>query len=290
MKQLRKKLTILLLALTSCFILFSLIGFLHYRKGDRIVIGAKNCSEQHILGETLAQLVELHTDIPVKRSFNLDGTAIVFSALRSDTIDVYFEYTGTALLDILKEPPRKDSYEYVKKVFKRRYKLKWLDPVGFVNQYGLVVRSDSPYHQISDVSKLAKWAIDPEFFTRMEFSILKQAYPLNPKSTLMDQAILYLSLGGGTVDVISGYSTDGHLADGEYRILKDDKKAFPSYVAAPLIRKKTLKKHPELRTIFALLSRGISNEEMRLLNYRVEILGEKTHLVVKDLIEQKGWN
>jgi len=290
MKQLKKKLTLLLLAVTFSFILFTLLGFLHFRKGDRIVIGAKNCTEQHILGETLAQLVELRTDIPVKRCFNLDGTAIAFSALRSSTIDVYFEYTGTALLDILKEPPRPDSYNYVKEAFKSRYKLQWLEPVGFANQYGLVVCSDSPFHRISDIPNKAKWAIDPEFFTRMEFSILKKAYPLNPKSTLMDPAILYFSLGRGSVNVISGYSTDGHLADEKYRILKDDKRVFPSYIAAPLIRKKTLKKYPELNGIFALLSGGISDREMRDLNYRVEILGEKTQFVVKELIQQKGWN
>lgn len=290
MKQLRKKLKILLFALTSCFILFSIIGFLHYRKGDRIVVGAKNFSEQHILGETLAQLIELHTDIPVKRCFNLDGTAIAFSALLSNTIDVYFEYTGTALLDILKEPPREDSYNYLKEVFKRRYRLIWLDPIGFIDQYGLVVRRDSPFHTISEISNEATWAIDPEFFTRMEFALLKQNYSLNPKSTMMDQAILYLSLGRKTVDVISGDSTNGHLAGAKYRMLEDDKRVFPSYVAAPLIRKKTLKKYPELNAVFALLNGGISDGEMRLLNHKVEILGEKTHLVVKELIEKKGWN
>lgn len=255
---------------------------------NTLTIGSKNCTEQHILSEILAQLVEAHTDIKVKRLFNLEGTSICYNALKSGTIDTYFEYTGTALLEIFKEPLIEGPlYPHIKKAFAKQ-NLSYLDPLSFSNQYVLIAREESGLQTISDIPLVAQIAIDPEFAARKELKLLQQAYSLRSQPKLMDQVLLYFSLQSKAIDVMSGFSTDGKLKNREFKVLIDDKEVLPNYVAAPLLRKEVLEQHPELNAVFALIKDKITNEEIIDLNYQVEILQRSADAVARKFLKEMG--
>jgi len=283
-----KKLKIIGVGAILSLLSFLALLFIFGRQDDhKIIVGAKNCTEQHILSEIVAQLLEERTELKVVRRFHLEGTQICFNALLGHTIDLYFEYTGTALLDILKEPfGEKEIYPYLKRVFLEKYGIVWLDRLGFTNQYSLIVRKDEGLDKLSELDSTKKIAIDPEFSMRYEFNLLKENYPHikadHPK--LLDQVILYFSLLHQTVDAVSGCSTDGRLIDTRFIFLQDDKRVFPKYEVAPLIRKKCLDSYPELAEILSLLKGKISEEEMRQLNYQVEFEGEEIDKLAKEFI------
>jgi len=284
MKQFNQKLKLLFLGICLLFLTLSLtLGKVDRNK--TIVIGAKNCTEQHILSEMLAQLVEKHTDYKVKRCFNLEGTLICFNALKSKTIDVYFEYTGTILLEILKEPLReKILYPHVKKVLQQKHKMLLLDPLALTNQYVLITRPDTNLTKISDIKPQMHIAFDPEFAIRKEKELLQTHYPQKWEAKLMDQVLLYFSLKNQAIDVMSGFSTDGRLVDPQFVVLEDDRKAFPSYVAAPLLREEVLEKFPEMAKVCALLKDRITSEEMKKLNHAVEFEGQDISALVHTLL------
>lgn len=292
MKELKAKLKRLSIFCFSLLLLFFvLFGFRTYGGGEKMVIGAKNCTESHILGEILAQMIERKTDLKVVRKFNLEGTSICFEALRSHTIDAYVEYTGTAVLEILKEPlPKEGLFEYLQEVFEDRYGMYWLDRLGFSNQYVLITRKELLIDRISQLQEHPelRLAVDPEFASRVESSLLNQNYQNTSHTKLMDQVLLYFSLKSGGIDVISGFSTDGRLFDPEFVTLVDDRTCLPTYEAAPLITKQSLQKHPQIAGVFAMLKGAITTETMSRLNYRVEIEGEDVGEVARHFIQQQG--
>lgn len=263
----------------------------HSSRSQMIVVGAKNCTEQHILSEIMAQMIEEHTDLQVKRKFTLDNTFICFHALLSGDIDLYSEYTGTALLGILKQDPIQcDSYGLVKESFEIRYDLIWLPPFGFNNTYALVMNGSLArtlgIRTISDLKPhQLKIAFDPEFYARAEKKLLEEAYSLNFHHVQqMDHALLYLSLQNKSVELMNGYSTDGFIFAHRLQVLEDDKHALPSYHAAPVIRKITLRKYPQVEEILSKLQGRITNQTMQLMNYEVEKKKESVHSVAQNFL------
>lgn len=278
------KLKILGSVLFASVILLALWRTMQTKEG--FVLGAKNCTEQHLLAEITAQLIEKNSSIKVIRRFNLEGTSLCFNALKNGQIDAYYEYTGTALLDILKRPYVRGQaiYELVKEEFAKRYDLIWLERIGFSNQYALVTRSDLGLTKLSEaLSQNLRVAFDPEFAARHEAKLLAQLYPYQ-SPLLMDQVLLYLSLLNENVELISGFSTDGRLLDTRLVKLEDDLQLFPAYEVALVIRREILEKFPAFEPIFAQLIGRISEEEMRKLNYQVEILGQSVETVAKSFI------
>jgi len=292
MKQLRAKLKILLIGVLSILFLISVaFGIETMGGGPKIVIGAKNCTEQHILSEIIAQLVERETDLRVIRKFNLEGTTICFNALKSKTIDLYVEYTGTAILDILKESiPSFPLYEYVKGVFETKFGIIWLNRLGFSNQYVLIARRDSGLQKISDLERGVdlRVAFDPEFAARLEPELLALHYEGTSYQKLMDQVLLYFSLANHSIDVMSGFSTDGRLVDSQFVSLEDDRDVLPRYEAAPMVTKACLDKHPELLDVLKKLDGVISTQEIRQLNYHVEIEGKDSKQVAAEFLNRSG--
>lgn len=289
MKQLKVRLRLLLIT-SACILLTISAGFCMqtFGRGEKVVIGAKNCTEQHVVSELLSQLIERETDIQVVRKFNLEGTTICFNALKSKTIDIYVEYTGTAVLDILKEPILSGSlFDYVKETFQSKYGIIWLDRLGFSNQYVLITRRDLNLMKISDLETNPglQLAYDQEFAARLEAKLLKAHYNGISYKKLMDNVLLYFSLASGSVDVISGFSTGGRLADPRFVVLEDDRGALPTYEAAPMITEECLEKHPELERVLRLLKGAISTEEMSRLNYLVEIEGRDVKSVASDFLK-----
>jgi len=292
----RKKIISAILTLVIISALISGCG----KSSGTVVIGSKNFTEQIIMGNMLATLVEKNTDLKVDRKLNLGGTDVAFNALKSGDIDMYVEYTGTGLVNILKKPTQNNSdavYNEVKKDFKEKYNLDWLEPIGFNNTYTLAISPsvEEKYHPktISDLKKISSNLVlgsTMEFTERPDgYPGLKKTYNIKFKSVKgMDSGLRYPAIEKGDVDVIDAFSTDGMLKAYNLTVLKDDKNFFPPYYAAPLVRDDTLKKYPELKDVLNKLAGQINDETMRELNYKVDKLGEDPKTVADDFLKSKG--
>ena len=249
----------------------------------RIVVGSKNFTEQIILGEILAQQLERRTQLVVQRKFNLGGTLLTQQALVSGALDLYPEYTGTALTAILKEKPSSDAgvvFRQVKAAYHDRWRLEWLPPLGFANTFAMTVRGESGraerLNTISDAARSQRaWRLGMgyEFLQRPDgLSGLLRAYGLRIQDSpvTMDLGLLYQALEHDQVDMIAANSTDGLLSVLDVRVLIDDKKYFPPYECAAVVRESTLAAYPDLRAALGELSGRISERAMRRLNYEVD--------------------
>ena len=262
-----------------------------------VVIGSKNFTESVLLGELLAQQIERRTDLVVERRLNLGGTFLCHQALRSGEIDLYPEYTGTALTAILKRPVEQDPrkvFETVSLAYRKQFAALWLKPFGFNNTFAVVVRPEDPLQTISD---LAAVSTDRTIGFNFEFLERQDGYPglvaryglsfaAEPKT--MDLGLLYRALRGGQIDVAVGSSTDGLIAGWNLRILEDDLRYFPPYDAAPVVRVETLLKHPELEDALAGLEGLLSEKEMQRLNHEIDGRHRALAQVVHELRAEKG--
>ncbi|MDQ1145521.1 osmoprotectant transport system permease protein [Bacillus sp. SORGH_AS 510] len=267
---------------------------------EKIVIGSKNFSEQLILGNMLADLIENKTDIKVERKLNLGGSQVAFSALKNGDVDLYVEYTGTGLVNILNQTPQSDPekvYNYVQKEFKRKYNIELLKPIGFNNTYALAVRQDTAKQYnlktISDLAKVSNGLImgpTIEFPNREDGLIgLSKTYNMTFKDVkAVDGGLRYTALKNHKSDVIDAFSTDGLLEAFQLKVLKDDKNFFPPYYAVPMVKEETLKEHPELKKVLNSLSGKLTDEKMRELNYKVDSLKESPEKVAKEFLVQEG--
>jgi glycine betaine/choline ABC-type transport system substrate-binding protein len=285
-----------LLIPVCCAILLS-CGGVHK---DRIVVGSKNFTEQVILGELLAQHLEARTQLPVDRRFYLAGTYICHQAILAGRIDLYVEYTGTALAAILKQSPSNDSfqvYEQVKGEYARRFQLAVEEPLGFNNTFALVVRGpDARRLHIRTISQAARFAAQwragfgYEFMERRDgYQGLVRTYGLRfvPAPRIMDLGLLYRALLEKQVDMVAGNSTDGLIAAHDLTVLEDDRHYFPPYQAVPIVRVDTLTRHPEVATALEQLAGKISDEDMRHMNYSVDGEHRDIQEVVRNFLRSK---
>ena len=266
----------------------------------RIVIGSKNFTEQLILGELLAQHFEANTELTVERRFNLGGTFICHQALVAGQLDVYVEYTGTALTAILKQPPQRDPDEVFRTVQEeyRPLGLEWTPPLGFNNTFAMVIRGeDARRHNLKTISDIARvvprWraGFGYEFTERADgLKGLVEIYGLKFGSPprAMEIGLLYRALTEKEVDIVAGNSTDGLIAALDLVALEDDRHYFPPYYAAPVVRHDSLERHPGLRRALEDLAGKISEEEMRRLNYAVEGESRDLRQVVREFLRSKG--
>lgn len=287
-----------IIALVTSIILIVIILFstnVFNKSSNKIVIASKNFTEQIILGNMLEQLIEAKTDIDVETKLNLGGTQVAYSALKSGSVDLYVEYTGTAyvnLLDIKDGNTNPDEvYDKVNEIFKEKENIEFLDPLGFNNTYALAVRKDTAekynLKSISDLEKVSEeFLMGPtiEFANREDGLLgLDKAYNLNFKKVKpIDGGLRYTALMNNESDVIDAFTTDGLLDKFGLKVLEDDKNFFPPYYAAPLIRMDTLKEHPELEEVLNLLSNKITDEKMRKLNYEVDVNGRDPKVVANE--------
>jgi osmoprotectant transport system substrate-binding protein len=253
------------------------------RGAEAIVVGSKNFTEQIVLAELFAQQIEAHSTMRVERRLNLGGTFICHDALVSGKIDLYPEYTGTALTAVLKDPPRSDPSEVFRRVqdeYRARFNVEVMPPLGFNNTFAMVVRGDDAatlhLRTISDVAPYApKWraGFGYEFMERPDgYRGWIAAYGLHfaGEPRILDLGLLYRALADRQVDLVAGNSTDGVIASLHMVALEDDRHYFPPYEAVPLVRRATLEKHPEVRDAIGALAGKISVDEMRRMNYAVD--------------------
>lgn len=266
---------------------------------DTIVIGGKNFTEQDIMADMMKLLVEHDTKLHVTLKPWLDS-AVTWNALQSNKIDVYVEYTGTGLVNILKQPTQADPqqvYDTVKKQFEDKYQVTWLKPIGFNNTYAMAMRKEEAQKLgITNISQLAAKSGDLLFGTEQDFivrsdglSAMNKLYKTHFKDVKsMEIGLKYKSLVDGSSDVIDVFSTDGKIPANNLLILKDDKQLFPPYYAAPIIRDSVLKAHPELKDVLNKLAGKISDEEMQKLNEAVDINHKKAMDVAQQWLQANG--
>jgi osmoprotectant transport system permease protein len=279
------------LATGLILITFGTVSFLRGYSAGRIAVGSKDFTEQIILGELLAQAIEAKTGLQVERRFDLGGN-LAHQAMIAGEIDVYVEYTGTALLAILKRQPIKDPaevYRQVKSSYAKQLSIEWTEPLGFNNTFAILVRGDEARRYnlktISDAARMSsQWraGFGQDFMSRPDgYAGFAKTYGLNFKDVReMDLSLTYRALAEKQVDLIAGNSTDGLISRYGLVQLEDDLHYFPPYDAVPVVRYKALENHPELRGVLEKLGGILNVEEMRELNYAVD--GE--HRPPKDVV------
>ena len=249
----------------------------------QIVIGSKFFTEQVVLAELLAQHIEARTGIHVERKTNLGGTLLVHKAMQAGQVDLYVEYTGTALTAVLNDSPTGDSsavYQRVKQLYGERFNFEVTEPLGFENTFAMVIRGeDAQRLHLQRMSNLV--AVAPQWRVGVGFEFLERSdgfrgwserYGLHfaQQPSVMDLGLIYRALQDHKVDIVAGNSTDGVIESLHLVILEDDRHYFPPYDAVPIVRRATLEKFPQLRPTLAELGGKVTGADMRHLNYLVD--------------------
>jgi len=267
-----------------------------------LTIGSKFFTEQVILAELLAQHIESRTNIPVDRKTNLGGTLLVHKALLSGDLDLYVEYTGTALTAVLNESPNSDSsaqiYNRVKQQYSQRFNLDVTEPLGFENTFAMVIRADDAQNlhlrTMSDLAPISpQWhaGVGYEFLERPDgFPGWSARYNLHfaAPPNVMDLGLLYRALVDHQVDIVAGNSTDSLIDSLHLVPLVDNLHYFPPYDAAPIVRHDAFEKFPQLREALADLHNKISADEMRHLNAQVDADQLDVAAVVRAFLASKN--
>ncbi len=292
----RVLLAVLLLGLASCA----------PPRSSHIVIGAKNFTEQVVLGELLAQEIEVEGGGPVERRFWLAGSYLCQQALISGRIDGYVEYTGTALTAILKQPlppvGQRDAAAVdatVARLYEKRFHVRMGPPLGFQDTFAMVVRGDDARRlglkTISDVARLTppEWrlGVGYEFAERPDgLPGLASTYGLHFAGTprTMELGLLYRALGAHQVDIVAGNSTDGAIQALGFVALEDDQHYFPPYEAVPLVREEALAHWPAIGKAEERLGGKVSEDEMRAMNLLVDGGHQDPAEVVRAFRSKKG--
>ncbi len=268
---------------------------------DHPVIGAKNFTEQVVLGELLAQHIEARTGLKVDRRFYLAGSYICQQALEAGRIDGYVEYTGTALTAILKQPVEKDrakALKTVQRLYRERYQIDVGDSLGFENTFAMIIRgNDAARLHITTLSQATtaapqwKLGVGYEFEERPDgLHGLEAAYGLTfdgPPRT-MDLGLLYRAIGQRQVDIIAGNSTDGPIQPLHLTVLADDRHYFPPYDAVTLFREESYRHWPKMRAAVAELAGKVNAEEMQRMNEAVDGEHRDPAEVVREFRKAKG--
>jgi osmoprotectant transport system substrate-binding protein len=268
---------------------------------DHPIIGAKNFTEQVVLGELLAQEIEAKSNLKVERRFYLAGSYICQQALVSGRIDAYVEYTGTALTAILKQPVDRDSQrvlETVRSLYSRRYNIVVGPPLGFENTFAMVIRGeDAQALHLTTLSQAAPHAPEWRLGVGYEFEQrpdglpgLSAAYGLRfaaPPRT-MDLGLLYRALNAHQVDMIAANSTDGPIQALGLTALEDDRHYFPPYQAVPLVRAETLERWPQIQMALNALAGKITANDMRAMNEAIDGQHRDPATVVREFRLRKG--
>lgn len=270
---------------------------------EEIVISGKPWTEQFILPHVLGQYIEAETDYKVAYKDGLGEVAIMTPALEKGDIDLYVEYTGTGLKDVLKEESEAGEssasvFERVKKGYEEKFDVTWLEPLGFENGYTLAYTKDKAY-DASTYSDLAMQSGNEDmvfgaphaFYERKGdgFDDLVDVYPFNFKDTKsLDPNVMYEAVKNGDVDVIPAFTTDSRIQLFDLATTTDDLGFFPKYDAAPVVRQETLKKFPDLEKVLNSLAGKITEEDMLKMNARVDLDKEKPEDVARDFLIEKG--
>lgn len=266
----------------------------------KVVIGSTNFTEAYILGEVYTQLIEANTDMEVEQRFSLNGATVAFGALEQGDIDMFVEYTGTALMNVLHQPAQNDPdavYQTVADLMLREHNIVTSQPLGFNNTYVMSVTEQTAQaynlRTLSDLLRAApqlRLGCTTEFVQRADcLPHLQEKYGATFASTAtMDATVRYQAIASNHVDVIDAFSTDALLEKTKLVTLDDDLQFFPPFYAVNFLRADVLERYPELEPVLSKLDGLIDEETMRAMNYRVDVLGEKSADVARDFLLMHG--
>ncbi|AMD94688.1 ABC transporter permease/substrate-binding protein [Leptotrichia sp. oral taxon 847] len=293
-----KKILILLILITfAC--LFGSISSFNNTKKDKLIISGKLGSEPEILINMYKILIEENSKLGVELKPGLGKTSFVFNALKNGDIDIYPEFSGTAVFTFLNETPvnnnAEDVFNQAKKGMETKFKMVMLKPMKYNNTYAIAVSkkfaNENNLKTISDLASVKdkiKAGFTREFNDREDgYPGLKKLYQFEiPNIKEFEPKLRYVAVQSGNINLVDAYSTDPELAQYNMVILKDDKHLFPPYQGSPMMREETLKKYPKLKKILEKLSGKISDEEMSTMNYRVSVKGENAYNVAKEYLKK----
>lgn len=269
---------------------------------DKLVIAGKLGTEPEILINMYKILIEENMkNIHVELKPGFGKTSFVFNALKSKEVDIYPEFTGTAVFTFLKEKPVSNNeievYNQAKKGLAEKYNMILLEPMKYNNTYALAVprkfAEDNNLMKISDLEKVKdkiKAGFTREFNDREDgYKGLKKLYNFEiPDVKELEPKLRYTAIQNGEINLIDAYSTDSELEKYDLAVLEDDRKLFPPYQGAPLLRKEILEKYPELEKILGMLKGRITDADMREMNYEVGVNGKRAEDVAKEYLKKNG--
>jgi glycine betaine/choline ABC-type transport system substrate-binding protein len=262
----------------------------------RIRVGSKNFSEQLVLGEIVAQHLENRFHGHISRKLDLGGTLLAQQAMIAGDIDVYPEYTGTALTAVLKEKPLSNPAQVLAAVRQgyAKWHLEWLDPLGFENTFAMAIRTE-PHgpSTITQAAALHPWKLGVGYeFARREDGLpgLMRTYNLRLAGSVktMDLGLLYQALSKHQVDMVAGNSTDGLLSVLPITVLEDDRHYFPPYQCALVVREEAERQFPALRPALVELSGKIGSDTMRRLNYELDGKHRPAREIARNFLRSVG--
>ena len=287
-------------AITGIFALAALVLAVPlFNKGDeKLVIGGKLGSEPEILINMYKILIEEKTDLVVELKPGLGKTSFVFNALRSGEIDIYPEFTGTAISEFLKETAEStDSravYEQARDGLSEQFGMALLAPMQYNNTYTLAVpetfAEENGLNTISDLKKIesqVRAGFTLEFSDREDGYLgIQSLYGIEfPEIVTMEPKLRYTAIESGDINLVDAYSTDSEIERYNLKVLQDDRQLFPPYQGAPLMQEETAEDYPEIVRALNVLSGKISDDEMREMNYRVNVDGVPAEDVARDFLE-----
>ena len=295
-----KKILIFLILITfAC--LFGSISSFNNTKKDKLIISGKLGSEPEILINMYKILIEENSKIGVELKPGLGKTSFVFNALKNGNIDIYPEFSGTAVFTFLNETPvnnnAEDVFNQAQKGMETKFKMVMLKPMKYNNTYAIAVSKkfadENNLKTISDLARVKdkiKAGFTREFNDREDgYPGLKKLYQFEiPNIKEFEPKLRYVAVQSGDINLVDAYSTDPELAQYNMVILKDDKHLFPPYQGAPILREETLKKHPELENILNKLAGKITEKEMTEMNYKVDVEGKSAYDVAKEYLQKEG--
>ncbi|WP_275899541.1 ABC transporter permease/substrate-binding protein [Bacillus piscicola] len=271
-------------------------------KDSELVIGGKLGAEPEIIANMYKHLIEDQADISVKVESGFGSTDMAFNALLTDEIDIYPEFTGTALTALLDQQPKKGSteqevYEQAKKGMATKYEMAYLKPMKFNNTYALAMRRNQAKELgVEKISDLEKHKNDLTAGFTFEFADREDGY-LGVQDVYgfsfdqvekMDAGLRTRAVHAGKIDVIDAYSTDADMVEYNLHIISDNKNLFPPYQGGPLLKEKTLETYPKLEPILNALAGKISNEEMQQMNYKVDYEDADPSAVAENYLKNAG--
>ena len=298
-KKLKKRIAAAAVLGTAALAVFSLSACTKKDQGT-IKIASKPMTEQYVLTELLGALIEHDLGVKVEITKGVGGgTTNIQPALLKGDFDMYPEYTGTGWLTVLKKE-QEDDPDVLYKDLQKGYEemgLHWTGLYGFQNSYVLAVRKEAAdQYQLKTFSDLALVSGDlvfggnPDYMEREDgFNYLASAYNMNFKDVKdIDIALKYTAMAGSEIDVTNAFTTDAQLSVADVALLEDDKHIFATYYGATVVRQDTLEKYPKLEETLEKLTGLISDDEMRAMNYAVEVDKRDEKEVAREFLENKG--
>lgn len=286
-----------IVAITIVIVIIPLLA----NQDKEIVIAGKLGAEPEILINMYKLLIEDETDLQVELKPGLGKTSFVFNALNSKSIDIYPEFTGTAISEFLKETAnstnRDEVYEQAKEGLLQQYNLVMLKPMQYNNTYTLAVTKElANKYQLETISDLKEIETEVKAGFTLEFSDredgyrgIQSLYTIQfPHLVTMEPKLRYVAVESGEINLLDAYSTDSELEQYELKVLQDDKNLFPPYQGAPLLRKETVEKYPEIVEVLNKLAGKITDDKMREMNYQVNVEGKTPYDTAHDYLQKEG--